>query len=62
MSRVNEMRKVLKEIQDGTFARNWILENQANRPYFNATRRMESEHPMEIVGANLRGMMSWLKK
>ena len=58
----DEMRKVLKEIQDGTFARNWILENQANRPYFNATRRIETEHQMEIVGANLRGMMSWLKK
>ena len=58
----NEMRKVLKEIQDGSFARNWILENQANRPYFNATRRMEREHPMEIVGAKLRKMMSWLKK
>ncbi|MGO1469430.1 MAG: ketol-acid reductoisomerase [Tissierella sp.] len=58
----NEMRKVLKEVQDGTFAREWILENQANRPYFRATRRMESEHPMEIVGANLRDMMSWIKK
>lgn len=58
----NEMRKVLKEIQDGSFARNWILENQANRPYFNATRRIEREHPMEIVGAKLRKMMSWLKK
>lgn len=58
----NEMRKVLKEVQDGSFARNWILENQANRPYFKATRRMEREHPMEIVGAKLRKMMSWLKK
>ena len=58
----NEMRKVLKEVQDGSFARNWILENQANRPYFNATRKMEREHPMEVVGAKLRKMMSWLKK
>lgn len=58
----NEMRKVLGEVQDGSFARNWILENQANRPYFNATRRMEREHPMEVVGAKLRKMMSWLKK
>ena len=58
----DEMRKVLKEIQDGSFARNWILENQANRPYFEATRRIEREHPMEIVGAKLRKMMSWLKK
>lgn len=57
----NEMRKVLKEVQDGSFARAWILENQANRPYFEARRRMENDHPMELVGANLRGMMSWLK-
>ena len=58
----NEMRKVLKEIQNGTFARNWILENQVNRPFFNATRRMESEHQIEKVGKELRAMMSWLKK
>jgi len=58
----NEMRKVLREIQDGTFANKWILENQANRPHFNATRRMESEHQVETVGAELRKMMSWLKK
>ncbi|NLY42803.1 MAG: ketol-acid reductoisomerase [Clostridiaceae bacterium] len=57
-----EMRKVLKEIQDGTFAKNWILENQANRPYFNARRKMEQEHPIEVVGRELRKMMSWLKK
>lgn len=53
------MKQTLKEIQDGTFARNWILENQANRPYFNATRRMESEHQIEKVGKELRKMMSW---
>lgn len=57
-----EMRSVLTEIQDGTFARNWILENQANRPYFNAKRRLEAEHPIEKVGKELRKMMSWLKK
>lgn len=57
-----EMKKVLKEIQDGTFARNWILENQANRPNFNAMRRIESEHQIEKVGSELRKMMSWLKK
>jgi ketol-acid reductoisomerase len=57
-----EMKKVLKEIQDGTFAKNWILENQCGRPNFNATRRMESEHQIEKVGAELRKMMSWLKK
>ncbi|MCF6093001.1 ketol-acid reductoisomerase [Microaerobacter geothermalis] len=57
-----EMRKVLKEIQDGTFARNWILENQANRPYFNARRRNEAEHPIEQVGSQLRELMAWIKK
>lgn len=58
----NEMRKVLGEIQDGTFAKNWILENQANRPGFNARRRMEQDHPMEQVGKELRKMMSWTQK
>ena len=58
----NEMRKVLKEVQDGTFAKDWLVENAVNRPYFKAKRRMESEHPLEVVGAKLRGMMSWLKK
>lgn len=58
----DEMRKVLHEIQDGTFARNWILENQANRPFFNAKRRMEKEHQIESVGKELRKMMSWHKK
>lgn len=58
-----EMKKVLFEIQNGTFASNWISENRAGRrANFLATRRMEAEHPVEIVGANLRKMMSWLKK
>lgn len=57
-----EMRKVLREIQNGTFARNWILENQSNRPFFNSTRRMEQEHQIEVVGKELRKMMTWLKK
>ena len=56
------MRQVLSEIQDGTFAREWILENQAGRPSFMALRRMNAEHPIEEVGAELRGMMPWLKK
>jgi ketol-acid reductoisomerase len=56
------MREVLAEIQDGTFAREWILENQAGRPSFLALRRMNAEHPIEEVGEELRGMMSWLKK
>ncbi len=58
----DEMRKVLSEVQDGTFARNWILENKANRPSFNAMRRREQNHPIEVVGKRLRKMMSWLKK
>lgn len=54
-----EMKKVLAEIQDGTFARNWILENQCGRLNFNARRRLETEHPIEKVGRELRSMMSW---
>lgn len=57
-----EMRKVLTEVQNGTFARNWILENQANRPNFMAERRMQSEHQIEQVGKELRKMMSWIKE
>ncbi len=57
-----EMKKVLQEIQEGVFARNWILENQVGRPNFNARRRIESEHQIETVGKELRKMMSWLKK
>ena len=55
-----EMKKVLTEIQDGTFARNWLMENQVGRPQFNAMRRIESEHPIEKVGKELREMMSWI--
>ena len=55
-----EMKKVLTEIQDGTFARNWLMENQVGRPQFNAMRRMEAEHPIENVGKELREMMSWI--
>ena len=56
-----EMKKVLTEIQNGTFASNWILENQANRPSFLAMRRIESEHQAEKVGTQLRSQMSWKK-
>lgn len=56
-----EMKKVLEEIQNGTFARNWILENQANRPSFLAMRKQESEHQVEKVGSELRKKMSWQK-
>ncbi len=56
-----EMEQILAEIQDGSFAREWILENQAGRPSFNAMKRKEAEHPVEIVGKELRAMMPWLK-
>ena len=55
------MRQILREIQDGTFARTWILENQAGRPSFNASRRREHAHLIEKVGTELRAMMPWLK-
>lgn len=56
-----EMWKILEEIQNGTFAREWILENQAGAPSFNAHRRNEAAHEIEEVGSDLRGMMPWLK-
>jgi len=57
-----EMKRILEEIQGGAFAREWILENKANRPVFNALRRREAEHPIEEVGERLRAMMSWLQE
>ena len=54
-----EMKKVLSEIQDGTFARNWIMENKMGRAHFNACRRIEGEHQLEQVGAELRKMYEW---
>ena len=57
-----EMEQILAEIQDGSFAKEWILENQAGRPVFNALRRMDAEHPIEEVGGELRQMMPWLKR
>jgi ketol-acid reductoisomerase len=56
-----EMQKILHEIQTGQFAREWVLENQANRASFLATRRLEADHPIEEVGKRLRSMMSWIK-
>jgi ketol-acid reductoisomerase len=56
-----EMQKILGEIQSGQFAREWVLENQANRASFLATRRAEADHPIEEVGKRLRSMMSWIK-
>ncbi len=57
-----EMRKILGEIQSGRFAKEWVLENQANRPVYNALLAKGEAHPIEDVGARLRAMMPWLKK
>jgi ketol-acid reductoisomerase len=57
-----EMKKILKEIQSGQFAREFVLENQSGKAGFNAMRRQEAEHPIEDVGKDLRAMFSWLKK
>ena len=57
-----EMAKILKEIQDGQFAKEWILENKANRPSFNALAKQGQNHLIEKVGKELRGLMSWMKK
>ncbi len=54
------MKEILKEIQTGQFAREWILENQTNRPTFNAMRRIDQQHQIEQVGGELRRMMSWI--
>jgi len=54
------MRQILKEIQDGTYARKWIEENESGREWFEATRQQEQEHPIEQVGARLRSMMKFL--
>lgn len=57
-----EMKKILREIQDGSFAKEWILECRANKPVFNALTKRGEEHPIEAVGERLRAMMPWLKK
>ena len=57
-----EMRKVLDEIQNGEFAKAWIVENMTGRPVFNKRKEQELNHPIVTVGKNLREMMSWLKK
>ncbi|MHC1566813.1 MAG: ketol-acid reductoisomerase [Candidatus Syntropharchaeia archaeon] len=56
-----EMVKILEEIRNGSFAREWILENQANRPVYNALKKKDSEHEIERVGKRLREMMPWIK-
>ena len=55
-----EMKDVLAEIQDGTFARNWLNENMVNRPQFNAIKKSELEHSIVGVGQKLRSMMKWI--
>lgn len=57
----DEMRRILAEVQDGSYARSWILENQAGRPFFNTMRQREQEHLIERVGRKLRAMMPWLE-
>jgi ketol-acid reductoisomerase len=56
------MKQVLTEIQDGTFARNWIAENEAGMPEFRRRMNEDLEHPIEKVGADLRGRMDWLEE
>ncbi|MDR0760884.1 MAG: ketol-acid reductoisomerase [Treponema sp.] len=58
----NTMRQVLRDIQTGKFAKDWISENQVNRPFFNRMRDIEAQHPIEQVGKELRSMMPWIKK
>ncbi len=58
----DEMRRVLKEIQSGQFAKEFIIENQVGRPTFDKLREAEARHPIEEVGKKLRGMMSWIRE
>lgn len=57
-----EMKRVLAEIQQGEFAKKWILENQAGRPTYNAMKKAEQNHQLEKVGAELREMMAWIER
>jgi ketol-acid reductoisomerase len=56
-----EMGKLLAEVQDGTFAKNWIAESESGRPEFNRARRADQDHPLELVGAKLREMMPFVQ-
>ncbi|MDP2970669.1 MAG: ketol-acid reductoisomerase [Deltaproteobacteria bacterium] len=56
-----EMKRILEEVRNGNFAREWIIENRVGRPVFTALRKKEAEHPIEVVGKKLRSMMGWLK-
>ncbi len=55
-----EMKRILADIQEGRFARDWVLENKAGQPAFKATRAKHAAHDLEVVGAKLRGMMPWI--
>mgnify|MGYP001331369646 CR=1 FL=1 len=55
------MKELLAAVQDGSFAKQWILENKAGRPSFNAMRRQQADTQVEVIGRDLRAMMSWLK-
>jgi len=57
-----EMKRILAEIQSGQFPREWLVENQVGRPLYNARKRQDAEHRIEVVGEKLRGMMSWLSE
>ena len=57
-----EMRRILADIQEGRFARDWVLENKAGQVSFKAMRRRQAEHGIEQVGERLRGMMPWIAK
>jgi len=57
-----EMKRILEEVRNGNFAREWIIENRVGRPVFTALRKKEAEHPIETVGKKLRSMMGWLKE
>jgi len=53
------MKKILSDIQDGTFARTWVAEHAAGKPSFNAYRKAAAAHPIEAIGAQLRKLMPW---
>ncbi|MCM8814633.1 MAG: ketol-acid reductoisomerase [Candidatus Omnitrophica bacterium] len=58
----NEMKKILKEVQEGKFAKEWILENRVGRPVFNSLAKRAEKHLIEEIGAKMRSMMPWLRK
>jgi ketol-acid reductoisomerase len=57
-----QMKKNLKDVQDGTFAREYLAEKKAGAPKMDAARKAMAQHPIEVVGERLRAMMPWLKK